>query len=275
MENKLTTTSQGLVKQANQNILLNPPAFTLNENLVYNTILAAVIKSFINLGYKQPDKTTMDLMVHELTKNIIEKHKQIRLEEIDISFYKGIRKEFGEFVGLSVVTFETFIKNYLVSRDRAEMAKEAQRIMEKQQSSEPTDLEKFDTFKNLAVSVYREQLNGKDISLTAPTIFIALERLKIAQFSNEEKLDFLEESKQVVLEKKKYSRSIAADRSIRHQISRQIESIGTDKDVLIESYKKEARHLALVAFFQMIQMEEQDLGEIIEGKKTEYLESLK
>lgn len=259
-ENQLQKTTNSLSTQK-AHVLLNPPAFKEDYNKVYNTTLAAVAKSFADLNFAVPGKKDVDMMVSELTKNIQENHKQLRVEEIRTAFANGIRKEYGEYMGLSVVTFDMFIKGYLNSRQRADLAKSIPVI---ETTSEPTDEQKFQLASGNAFKAFQDYQLGKDITLVAPVVYRFLNRLKIVQYTEEEKAEFLAEAQKEVIENLTKQKAVMLDKIKRLEIARQLEKPQTlDQKIILQ-----AQRLGLYAFFQEVIMEETDLKTLINSKKT-------
>lgn len=67
---------------------------------------------------KLPDKEEFNAMVNLLIKDIEHYYKRITVEELKIAFNNGVREYYGKYYGLSVKTFNDWIKAYLESEER-------------------------------------------------------------------------------------------------------------------------------------------------------------
>ena len=258
-ENQLQVTGASLTTQK-QHILLNPPAFKEDYDDVYNVVLTATARSYSDLDFKAPVKKDVDLMVSRLTKNIQEKYKQIRTQEIPTAFANGIRREYGEFIGLSVITFEMFIRGYLNSRYRSDLAKSMPVI---EAPKEPTKEEKFNLASFNAIQAFLSYSKGKDITLVAPSVYRFLVRLKLISYEEAEQAEFITQAQKDVEEDLIRQRATVLDKYKRLEIGRQLEAPQTlEQKVILQ-----AQRLGLYAYFQELIMEENDLKVLLEDKK--------
>lgn len=67
---------------------------------------------------KLPDKEEFNAMVNLLIKDIEHYYKRITVEGLKIAFNNGVREYYGKYYGLSVKTFNDWIKAYLESEER-------------------------------------------------------------------------------------------------------------------------------------------------------------
>lgn len=111
-------------------ILANPPAFSLEKKTVFQIVQISVAKCYADLNWKAPSDADKSYLINELTDNIRSRYKSLRAEEIPIAFSRGIRGEYGEFMGLSVITFEKFISEYLNSQFRIDLGKSMPKAIE-------------------------------------------------------------------------------------------------------------------------------------------------
>lgn len=140
-------------------MLQNQPAFLDDYKEVHNEVLAQVMKSITHLNWNVPEQSAMTILVSEISNSIRNNYKQLRKDEIATCFSKGIRGEYGEFMGLSVVTFEKFIMGYLASDYRATLGKTLP-VAHIEQRAEPTPAEQWDNFVKRLCVIYAEYLKG-------------------------------------------------------------------------------------------------------------------
>jgi len=191
--NELTTTNNGLSVSKNevQHVLQNQPAFLQDFNSVYNEVLAHVVKSFNHVGFRLPEKKEMDLLINEVTTSIQTNYKTLRKEEISTAFAKGIRGEYGEFMGLSVVSFEKFIIGYLASDYRANLGKTLPAAELPAPSKELTRQDRID-FAKIAFEKFKQTGYYNDLG---NIVYAFLDSEKLIPFTTPEKFEMLEEAR--------------------------------------------------------------------------------
>lgn len=173
MENLIKIQETGL--SVSDNVLLRPNALQVHEDELFNTVNASIAKCYADLNLVVPKDPAY--LVNEVTKSILNKYPALRLPEIPIAFEKGIRKEYGEYYGLCVVTFEQFIAGYLTSSTRQNLVKERDKLIETK--NEPTVDEKFTTAKGLCVDAFERVKQGKAIGLTAVAVYTFLNDIQL------------------------------------------------------------------------------------------------
>jgi hypothetical protein len=88
---------------------------TIKENDLKSAIFKIVGKAYALTGFKAPSYDDANFMVNELSREVARNHKNLTLEELSEAMDLGAKKTFGEYMGLSVVTFSgwfTAFKNY-------------------------------------------------------------------------------------------------------------------------------------------------------------------
>lgn len=258
-ENQLQKTNTDLVQQK-QHILLNPPAFKDDYNTVYNELLTSVARAYADLNFAVPVQKEIDIMVASITKNIQDKYKQIRTEEIATAIFNGVRKEYGEYMGLSVITFEIFIKGYLNSSYRMNLAKSVPQL---EAPKEPTREEKFNLAAFNAIQAFLSYSNSKDITLVAPSVYRFLRKLELVSYEEEEQAEFIAQAEKEVKEELLKQKTKVLDKNKRLEIGRMLEAPQTLEQKII----LHAQRLGLYAYFQTLIMEETDLRVLIVAKK--------
>ena len=204
MMNQLTTTQQELSVPRNkfQHILQNQPVYLDDFNEVYHEVKTQIVKSFHHLEWTLPSRNDLHLLVNEVAASIRVNHRQLRKAEISLCFAKGIRGEYGEFYGLSLVSCDNFFSKYLTSGYRRGLAQSLAAFQLPPVSRELSRKKKID-LSNKAFEIY--QIKGfYDDQDNA--VYDFLDQELIIPFTPEEKLAILEEArKKIDLEIKKDS----------------------------------------------------------------------
>jgi len=268
---QVTTTQTGLAVQQHAHPLLAKQVKHEDENTVFEAIKAALAISFAHLNAKKLDTTAMDFLANEVTDAIIEKYPGIRISEIKTAFANGIRGEYGEYFGLSVVTFDNFVKSYILSPERANLSKSVPAL---EAPSMPTSHVMFETAKSNVFEAFRSfQKKTKTFERIALTAYNFLDSIKLINFTNKEKWDFVDEAKvelKRILDNQKATETRAPERK---KLVTMIEELAANgcKDQVINVSKT----LALKAFFESIVLEERDLSQEIDDQKGLFIHLLK
>lgn len=103
-----------------------PRVRDLETGVILSRITASIGKVFITAGQvpqneeeKKALKADIQFMASELTKDVEERYAGLTIEEIVIALEKGVRKDFGKYYGLNVVTFNDWLSAYAKSHKRS------------------------------------------------------------------------------------------------------------------------------------------------------------
>jgi len=254
-------------------ILKQNPVRKVPKRDVFNAVLTGVAKAFADMNVKSVSAPDRDYMVNELTDNIIARYPAIRISEIPVAIGHGVRGRYGEFYGLSVVTFERFIEQYLLSEDRIRAAKEI--VRDEVGRRIPSKEEQFATAKSNVMLVLKYKKCGKSFDSMAATVYDFLDRLGLLQFTRDEKYDMMADACRELVGELKYKlqNTSGIERvAIKNDISAYTASLtgggltNTQKQEVIRISKR----LALDAFLQQVMLEELDLEGMVEMGKGRF-----
>lgn len=77
-----------------------------------------IVKTYYSLGQKKDNDKEIELLAENLVNDLNKYHSTMTLEEIDLSFEFGVRKEYGEYYGLNLVTFDVWLKGFKMDQRR-------------------------------------------------------------------------------------------------------------------------------------------------------------
>lgn len=240
MDNLQITPTGVIETKPTAHILLNKPAFKEEFDFVYNEVLAQVEKSIVHLGWKVPNDTDMELLVNEITTSIRNDYKQLRTEEISMCFAKGIRGEYGDFMGMSIVTFEKFIIGYLNSQYRINLGKTLPRPEEKATPKELTRQDRID-FALKAFQAFKEKGFYNDLG---NIVYAFLDSEKLIPFTAKEKFETLEIARQE--EYQRLSNPLSSAEA--SKFNKQIEELISGNESIIPKSKR----IALNTYFKRL-----------------------
>lgn len=279
----LGTDNSGLEKVPDDKALANKAWAILKQDMVKNlpkhdlfkTVLLSVAKAFADTNTKEISDEDRSYLVNELTDNILKYHPSIRLNEVPEAIAQGIRGRFGEFYGLSVVTFGRFIEQYLLSDKRTSMVKQ----LPADDTPRPVpDLQtQFDTARYNAMQALQRKKDGRDLSAIATSVYNFLDRIKLLEFTAGEKYDMMDDAVRELIKELKY-KLITAPYAERAEIKRDIDAY-TDaitkhtpvNNRQLTLVKMRAKKLALDAFLNNVLLEESDLNLLIECKRDVFV----
>ena len=119
--------------------------------------------SVINFKIKEDDAISQAvLMVSELATYF----PNAKMNEVETAFNTGVRGMYGEFMGLSVVTYHKWLTSYFESEKRKIAIKRYLDMKEAEQNIEPTDAEKEKIFADAYASDIEKIKNGIEVSPT-------------------------------------------------------------------------------------------------------------
>ena len=242
---------------------------------VFNAVLVSIAKAFADMNMKDTSENDRDYLVNELTDNIIKHYPSIRLSEIPDAISLGIRGKYGEFFGLSVVTFEKFIEQYLLSEKRTELVKQ---LPQEHEQKVPDLQTQFDTAKYNVLQALWRKMNGKDVEVISSSVYSFLDRLKLLPFTGSEKYDMMADATRELIAELKFKLTVAPP-TVRPDIKKDIgaytkaitEHAGLN-DRLYKLTILRAKKLALDAFLNNVMMEGIDLDKLVESKRGVFLE---
>jgi len=246
---EISKTNNGLIvpKQEVQHVLQNQPAFLESFDDVYDIVLGNVVKSFNHLTWSIPNDTDLIILVTEITNSIQTNHKPLRKDEIQTCFAKGIRGEYGEYFGLSVVSFDKFIAAYLVSDYRANLGKTLPVAALPAPSREITH-EKRIEFAQKAYQKYKTTGFYDDLG---NIVYAFLDSEKLIPFTPKEKFEMVEQAR--AEEYKRLQNPLSVEEARRFNI--QIEALMASNDKVIPRSKK----IALNKYFEQLFKSESEI----------------
>ncbi|SHM51075.1 hypothetical protein [Mucilaginibacter sp. OK098] len=242
---------------------------------LFKIVLASVAKAFADTNTKEISNEDRNYLVNELTDNILKYHPAIRLNEIPEAIAQGVRGRYGEFYGLSVVTFLKFIEQYLFSEKRTSLVKELP--PDEVPKPVPSLQTQFETAKLNAMHALQRKKDKKDISAVSTSVYNFLDQLTLLQSTPNEKYDMMADATRELIDELKY-KLIVSPYVERAAIKKDIEAY-TDaltehtevNDRQLTFVKMRAKKLALDAFLNNVILEGGDLGRLIEEKREVFL----
>lgn len=175
--------------QQKAHLLLKPNVIEEVKSDVFNVVKAAIAQCYAHLNAVVPGEVDRNYLVNEVTDAIVENYPSLRLQEIPIAFSNGIRKKYGEYFGLCVISFEQFITGYLNSPERAELVKESSKLIEVK--AEPSENEKAQMYWNNLVNAWLTFKRDGSFNDHGNSVYTTLVNNGKINYSEEQMSDFM------------------------------------------------------------------------------------
>lgn len=221
---------------------------------VEKVLMTAIQKAFKDKG-QQIDPDQSDHIVNNLTKSVLKSCPYIRIAEIPIAIDNGILGDYGEYYGLNVVTFVSFIKSHYNSQKRADLAKQIKPTEEEKPI--PTESEVLEQDKELLIRAFDYYTKHGYYEDHGNYMYkVAVKKLKLFELSEEKQKEFLSQGKVKALEFFKNEMILRPlERNTASKNISDAQNLTKDSDGLKKVYK-EALQLALMNWFkELVEME--------------------
>jgi hypothetical protein len=263
-------TTAALAVRVSENPLLKPNVLSEVEDEVFQTVQSAVARCYADLNQRVPEASQNEYLLNQLTDNILKNYPSLRLAEISIAFSAGIRGQYGEYFGLSVISFEKFLTGYLESDHRQKLVEDKHRLMI-EEKTEPTAEEKFNTGKQLCLDAFARVKSEKPIGLSELTVFAFLNGLSMIDKSY--KVGIMQQAMEQTVSEKERELAFATELYKRRKINTELEVLRENiaKDILskgqYEQILQTAKRISLNNYFRDLMLNEEDLGQLIEAHR--------
>ena len=206
--------------------------FDGNRNRLAEEINHMVTSNFSALGQKPKTEKEISIIVIGLIEEIQSYFPNLTMQELKIALNKGIRGEFGEFMGVNVITYHKFIKAFLNDEKRKDVILKQREYIEEQNraksESEIAQIEK-EFWENETKRIAEFKKTGVLKTDNYETLYKIYEKAGKIDLSNSEKWElFVKAKAETLQELRKLSAKVDNPKKINEQIKR-IESKQTTK----------------------------------------------
>ena len=227
-----------LIKQNNHYLTaLNSKLIVdMQQNELKDRVIKTLAKTYIDCGKVIESKELMSLsngVINEIKRYFI----NLKIDELDLCFQNGVRKQYGEYFGLNIVTFHQWIKSYMSEDKRAEALKirSTPRIEPIKECTDNEKLKIRDEFMVFHKSRYLKLRNFGSYEASIESIYKIL--VETNEISNIEFNANLQEAYDYVIEDLEY-RSKTNDILLRRKLIAQKETITMDSKEVINMAKQ-------------------------------------
>lgn len=208
----------------------------MQQTELKDRVIKTLAKTYIDCGKVIESKELMSLsngVINEIKRYFI----NLKIDELDLCFQNGVRKQYGEYFGLNIVTFHQWIKSYMAEDKRAEALKirSTPRVEPIKEYTAEDKLRIRDEFMDHAKSTY---MKSRVFGLYEPSIgdiykiLVARDELTETEYTSN-----VEEAFDYVIEDLEY-RSKTNDILLRRKLIAQKETITLDSKEVINMAKQ-------------------------------------
>lgn len=162
--------------------------------------LAKVIGFVFAIRSAEIEPNNIQYMTRELARAVLERFPGISIAELGIALDKGVKRDYGDYFGLNVVTFLDWVRAYFYSPERKIAVSEKNQLALPPKTV-PTEKEFEELRRRNTISMF-EMYRHYGVLIGDPSYpFAYLESKKTLNLSREEKLAIYEEAKDIATKK--------------------------------------------------------------------------
>ena len=241
----------------------SPMIRNADDKAISDTLGKSVVKAFQDAGQRidEADQTYLKSALVTEAK----RYPNMRIDEIPAAIERGMRKEYGEYFGINVVSISGFFRGYLASQERAEAAKELNKLS-LPEPTKPTEAEikameidmivkAFDKFR--AEGYYTDFGNH---------VYRKLDERGLITFTSERKQELMEQARKSI--EAKNNPATASTREERVKRRSVIESLANAIKTGDTLVVREAKQIALMSYFGELKEMEIEIKDLLEDKSN-------
>lgn len=228
--------------------------------------LDTVLMTAVHRAYRDKGQDVacedMDYIVDNLCERVLSACPFVRIAEIPIAIEKGILGDYGDYYGLNVNTFVSFIRSHYNSLKRASLAKQTQ--PKEEEKPIPTEEEQKKTQRQVIVNAFEGYRKNGSYTDYGAYIYKSLKSMNVFNFSEERQKKFLEKGKERVLSSLRTDmQRNPHERNKCKRLMDEAMNIGKDKTEGKTMVYNAALQIALNRFFDDLIEMEQDITDFL------------
>jgi hypothetical protein len=236
----------------------HPAIKTLNRSEVEAFMIDLIEKAHIHCGFKC-NRELLLISIDELLNQLLEFFGTLSLPDLDNAFKRGLLQEYGAFVGLSNLTYLTWVKYYMVSDVRKKALKAAMKVVRELEYVEPVlteDQKKAIVFEGV-INCFENFRKLGVLNDAGNVTYNYLEKLGIINLTNERKAEI---RKIVEARMKQEAIDNKGTMTIQQALIKALE---------VDKIKAECKREALKLHFQMMLEMEININEVLNTNTNE------
>lgn len=223
----------------------------------------AVVKAFQDTGQRIDEADQTYLKSALLTE--ARRYPNLRIEEIPVAIERGVRREYGDYFGINVVSISGFFRGYLASQERSEAAKELNKLA-LPEPTKPTESAIRAMETEMIVNAYDKFRNDGYYLDFGNHVYRKLDERGLITFTPERKREFMEMAKKSVEAKNNPATALTReDRAKRQSVIERLANAIKTADPLIV---REAKQIALTEYFTGLKEMDIEIKQLLEETKN-------
>ena len=211
-------------------------------------------------------------MSRELARSVLERFPGLSIAELGIALDKGVKRDYGDYFGLNVVTFLDWVRSYFESPERKAAVSEKYQLALPPKTV-PTEKE-FEDLKRMNTISMFAMYKHHGVLLGNPSYpFDYLEAKGVLKMTREEKFSIYEEAKRIAsknfipenelskLETQRANKTTAVCRSLESAVGIILQ--GKVADDLEKIAVIEAKRISLARFFDRLIADNKNLADLL------------
>jgi len=188
------------LNQQHREIFLSCRNFPQIKSIEDNNLVVPVIHQLINQtimdkGVKM-EVEEIDYLKTKVTADIMNDYNSYTLEELRLAFHYGVRGEFGEYYGLNAVTFYGWLRSFRYDM-LPPVSQKVQKLLPKHEPVAPSQEDTDKAIQTTLYDVYLKLCEAGEYEFydIGNVVYKYLDRIGVIPFTNEEKMEFMQESR--------------------------------------------------------------------------------
>lgn len=177
-----------------------------NKSDVLKEFSDIISKTFFEAGQKT-EADNLKLLCHGLYEEVKKYFPFMRMEEILIAFSNGVRKEYGEFFGINISTFNFWLKSWQTDEKRKQAQSAIRAANEVEYKPVMTRKQADIAWRETIINQFNEFKHTKLLTITMPmSLFKNFENMGLIKLSKEEKQAIYQQATEKFLKRLKIER---------------------------------------------------------------------
>lgn len=234
-----------------------------DDKTISNVLARAIAKAYQDLGQRIDEQDAIYLKSALLSE--ARRYPNLRVEEIPIAIDRGVRREYGDFFGINVVSISGFFKGYLDSQDRVEAAKQVNAAL-LPEPKQPTEAEIKAMENEMIVAAYEKFKTDGYYTDFGNHVYRKLDERGLITFTPERKREFMEQAKKSIEAKNNPATALTReDRAKRQSVIERLANAIKTSDPLIV---REAKQIALTEYFTGLKEMDIEIKQLLEENRN-------
>lgn len=218
----------------------------IHPAVLFEVFKSAITKAYAMVRFENPVGKEFTLMIDQVMQICQSKFGTLREDEVMIAISRGVLKEYGDYMGLSIVSFVNFVKKYMEQDARNQMLAEINKPIEIKPPPSPKDQK--EAFLTRLEILFESFKAGKQIMPTEATFYFdKLFTAKVIRMSEDKKRDLKQKA---FLTIKTTKNPANAKSKVERDSLKNIYNKFTKNGLDSSEVRNEAMHLGLLEWFQ-------------------------